>query len=206
MPDFSALENAQQKATVLKALIANNALFAGDRVGQHQYGNVNNVTNAPSVDAIRQVRNLLSARGLLDGLGLNVIAGITDEQLVAIYNGGNPNVGFEIGSKDDLNREFGYLRQEMKASRELDAITDPIKFLKDEQADMLRINNDTLKHYNDSFNFYLNRGFSKDQAHDKAKSAASSYRNKLLDQHNTDFKAGELAKAKNSIQVTKQAN
>ena len=198
MVAFSTL-TAINKGKVLKALVADNTLIP-NRVTGGNIGNQNGISGLPSKPEIVQLKRILGGRGLLDAVGISVASGVPDDLIggINIVGGAISNVS-NPAFNTDLERELGYLRSNEKADREITAISNPIQFLKDAQADILSINQRALGAYGEAYDFAISRGFPREESQSKAKSAATSFRNKLMEQHNADFKSSELTAARGRI-------
>jgi hypothetical protein len=138
----------------------------------------------------------------LDGLGIGPIASVDDNILAALLPGSNQQIvttGVNTLFQEDLNRELGFLKEDQRRTREITAIENPIKFLKDEQSDVQKINTRVLATYSEAYDNYIQRGLKVEEATSKAKSATQSFRSKLMEQHNLDYKSSELAAARGRI-------
>ena len=198
MPAFSTL-TAAKKGGILKVLIVDNNLIA-NRVTGGTIAQIDDVSTLPSKPEIVQLKRILAGRGLLDILGIGINATVSDDLIgqINIVGGAISNVS-NPAFNTDLERELGYLRSNEKADREITAISNPIQFLKDAQADILSINQRALGAYGEAYDFAISRGFPREESQSKAKSAATSFRNKLMEQHNADFKSSELTAARGRI-------
>ena len=171
-----------------------------------QQGGAREYSHVPTKSQIEGIKRILQAKKLMDFTGLVPLTNVTLLQIVELLGQDgtvktldNPNlVG---GFKEDAKRELGFLLEEEKADRMLMAIADPKQFLEQEQRNRIQINDRALSTYNEAYDQYIMRGFTKEQAHKKAMEAAKSFRGKLMEQHNIDYKGDFVDKVRTSLLV-----
>jgi len=155
---------------------------------------------------VEEIKRVLQARNLMDFTGIAPKADVNDNILAGMFEtdgtvGTLTDDRIVGGFNADARRELGFLREEEKADRMLTAVSDPKQFLEQEQRNRKAINTRALNTYNEAYDQYIIRGFPKEQAHEKAVVAAKSFRGKLMEQHDIDYKGDFVDKVRTSLLV-----
>jgi hypothetical protein len=186
MATFNSVDE-EKKGETISILLKNRAL-AGTEITLGD----NTKIIAPSKQQFEGIFRILSARGFLDFTGTSLKAtGPNEKQLGAIINkeGQLTALPLEItgGFQQDAKRELGWLRQEEKVQRNINAIANPTQFLKDELEEIKTINNRALATYNEAFDQFISKGYKIEEAQKKAMAAAQSFKSELMKQHSIDY-------------------
>lgn len=204
--NFIALTN-KQKGFLIKKWIQNpKSLFGVGNYNVDEIGTIVNLDNVPTEDEFELFKGELVSRGVLDPFVKRALQIYIEDELGALAVNADltltPKQSGEllaVGLRGEAYRKLGFREEEIHNTLVNTAITNPKNFLKDKAADIEHINGLAFKAYQDAYNKYREFGYADNEAFDKAKSAATGYKNELMKTHNKQYSEKLSSDAKGRI-------
>lgn len=156
----------------------------------------------PGIEILGNIRGELLLAGQIEGLwgGMKrfVNADLVAEVITRAFKGGE-SVSQSINTLEGA-RKMGLTKEQLMDKRKADAVLDPKFFIQEKLKDRANNQATAMKTYEDQYKKYYNvYGYSKEEAHDKAKKAAEAVNKYLEEQHSKEFPEVSFKEAKDRI-------